>query len=106
MIEMLQCSSSAMTHMLDVNPSSLRPLSVGQIWRRGWLPSVLSFEGQIHWFGGHVRAAHDALAIWHEHAHGEAAAAAARAAFLIARVARGLIARQRARVRETKAAKQ
>jgi tetratricopeptide (TPR) repeat protein len=26
------------------------------------LPSVLSFEGQIHWFGGHVRAAHDALA--------------------------------------------
>lgn len=26
------------------------------------LPSVLSFEGQIHWFGGHVRPAHDALA--------------------------------------------
>jgi tetratricopeptide (TPR) repeat protein len=25
------------------------------------LPSVLSFEGQIHWFGGHVRAAHEAL---------------------------------------------
>ncbi|MFG6467227.1 AAA family ATPase [Roseateles sp. BYS87W] len=26
------------------------------------LPSVLSFEGQIHWFGGHVLPAHDALA--------------------------------------------
>lgn len=26
------------------------------------LPAVLSFEGQIHWFGGQVRAAHDALA--------------------------------------------
>ena len=25
-------------------------------------PSLLSFEGQIHWFGGQVRAAHDALA--------------------------------------------
>jgi tetratricopeptide (TPR) repeat protein len=26
------------------------------------LPTLLSFEGQIHWFGGQVRAAHDALA--------------------------------------------
>lgn len=26
------------------------------------LPALLSFEGQIHWFGGQVRAAHDALA--------------------------------------------
>jgi tetratricopeptide (TPR) repeat protein len=26
------------------------------------LPATLSFEGQIHWFGGQVRAAHDALA--------------------------------------------
>jgi len=26
------------------------------------LPTVLSFEGQIHWFGGQVQAAHDALA--------------------------------------------
>lgn len=26
------------------------------------LPAVLSFEGQIHWFGGQVQAAHDALA--------------------------------------------
>lgn len=25
-------------------------------------PTLLSFEGQIHWFGGEVRAAHDALA--------------------------------------------
>jgi tetratricopeptide (TPR) repeat protein len=26
------------------------------------LPTLLSFEGQIHWFGGQVQAAHDALA--------------------------------------------
>lgn len=26
------------------------------------LPTLLSFEGQIHWFGGQVRAAHEALA--------------------------------------------
>ena len=26
------------------------------------LPALLSFEGQIHWFGGQVQAAHDALA--------------------------------------------
>jgi tetratricopeptide (TPR) repeat protein len=25
-------------------------------------PTLLSFEGQIHWFGGHVQAAHDSLA--------------------------------------------
>ena len=26
-------------------------------------PSLLSFEGQIHWFGGQIQAAHDALAL-------------------------------------------
>ncbi len=49
---------------------AMREPDIPAAW--GWLaqfraaaphnPTLLSFEGQIHWFGGQVRAAHDALA--------------------------------------------
>lgn len=49
---------------------AMREPDIPAAW--GWLaqfraaspqnPQLLSFEGQIHWFGGQVRAAHDALA--------------------------------------------